>query len=92
MAKSNIKVGDIVEVIDTYQQYTTYISWIEKNIESIHLRYMFDYMNDIDVDSEYEVMHIANHCECCNEALLYIQDTATKRCYLISAIGVQLVR
>ena len=91
MTKLNIKVGDIVEVIDNGQQYNTYIEWIEREIESIHLRYMFDYGNDLDVDSEYEVIHIAQHNHLCNEILLYIQNTVTRKCYLISAIGVQKV-
>ena len=56
-----IRVGDIVKVTRPGQCYTTYVSWIERNVKSIREAALYRYNKSIEADGEYRVLYMAEH-------------------------------
>lgn len=86
-----IKLYDIVKVVDTGESYTTNIEWIEKNVSSDFYKYHYDINHTPLVDVKYKVMCKAKAIYR-DEMLYYIKDLTTDRCYLISEKGIKKVQ
>ena len=101
-----IRVGDIVKVIRPGQCYTTYVSWIERNVKSIREAALYRYNESIEADgeykadSEYRVLYMAEHGRSSDGILCYIQKYAVYPngrideylpCYLINIKGVEKI-
>lgn len=87
--KEEIKVQNIVKIINAGSQYTTYSQWVVKNVANKEYKLKYDYGFDITKDKDYKdkkyiVLAIAEHSTFSEEKLAYIQDLKTKRCYLFS--------
>ena len=96
-----IRVGDIVKVTRPGQCYTTYVSWIERNVKSIREAALYRYNASIEAGGEYRVLYIAEHGRNSVDGVLcYIQkynvypngkiDDYTP-CYLINIKGVEKI-
>ena len=96
-----IRVGDIVKVIRPGQCYTTYVGWIERNVESIREAALYRYNESIEAGGEYRVLYVAEHGEICDGGILcYVQKYVVypsgkvddyAPCYLINIKGVEKI-
>lgn len=95
-----IRVGDIVKVIRPGLCYTTYISWIERNVKSIREASLYRYNESIEKDRHYKVLHIADHGMNTDGDLCYVQEYVVydngeieeyAPCYLINIEGVEKI-
>ena len=97
-----IRVGDIVKVIRPGQCYTTYVSWIERNVKSIREAALYRYNESIEAGGEYRVLYMAEHGGHFEEedVLCYIQKYVVypsgnvedyAPCYLINIKGVEKI-
>ena len=96
-----IRVGDIVTVIRPGQCYTTYVSWIERNVKSIREAALYRYNESIEAGGEYRVLHMAEHERISDGGILcYIQKYVVypsgeiedyAPCYLINIKGVEKI-
>ena len=95
-----IRVGDIVKVIRPGKCYTTYISWIERNVKSIREAALYRYNESIEKDRHYKVLHIADHGMNTDGDLCYVQEYVVydngeieeyAPCYLINIEGVEKI-
>lgn len=86
---TKINVGDKVTVINNGLLYTSYISWVDRNIDESELKYCYDVMNQIENGTVCEVLHISQHTRSSRDTLAYIRELATKRCYIIHINGLQ---
>ena len=95
-----IRVGDIVTVTRPGQCYTTYISWIERNVKSIREAALYRYNESIEKDRHYKVLHIADHGMNTDGDLCYVQEYVVydngeieeyAPCYLINIKGVEKI-
>ena len=94
-----IRVGDIVKVTRPGQCYTTYVSWIEKNVPSIHDAALYHYNESIESDYSYRVLYMGKHIT--DSAILcYVQLYRTfangeidhdSPCYLINTKGLEKI-
>lgn len=99
VAKSSIKVRDVVRITDRGQLYTTYLSWFKENKVDIDIaaRYAYAYANEANppMNVDYEVVAVGKHVN--NGATLYaIAQKSEVLCsihpvYLISGQGVRKV-
>ena len=96
-----IRVGDIVKVTRPGQCYTTYVSWIERNVKSIREAALYKYHENIEADGEYRVLYMAEHGGDFDDGILcYIQKYVVypsgnvddyAPCYLINIKGVEKI-
>ena len=95
-----IRVGDIVRVTRPGQCYTTYVSWIERNVKSIREAALYRYNESIEADGEYRVLYMAEHGRSSDGVLCYIQEYNVypnekiddyMPCYLINIKGVEKI-
>ena len=54
-----IRVGDIVKITRPGQCYTTYVSWIERNVKSIREAALYRYNESIEAGGKYKVLYMA---------------------------------
>ena len=95
-----IRVGDIVKVTRPGQCYTTYVSWIERNVKSIREAALYRYNESIEADGEYRVLYMGEHGRSSDGDLCYIQEYNVypsgkieeyAPCYLIDIKGVEKI-
>ena len=98
-----IRVGDIVKVTRPGQCYTTYVSWIERNVKSIREAALYRYNESIEADGKYRVLYVAKHGakrsrRYGDRILCYIQECNAyggiddcAPCYLINIEGVEKI-
>ena len=95
-----IRVGDIVTVTRPGQCYTTYVSWIERNVKSIREAALYRYNESIEAGGEYRVLYVAEHGRSSDGILCYIQKYVVypsgnvedyEPCYLINIKGVEKI-
>jgi hypothetical protein len=98
-----IRVGDIVKVTRPGQCYTTYVSWIERNVKSIREAALYRYNESIEAGGEYRVLYMAEHGDkrsrrYGDRILCYIQECNAyggiddcAPCYLINVEGVEKI-
>lgn len=96
-----IRVGDIVKVTRPGQCYTTYISWIERNVKSIREAALYRYNESIEAGGEYRVLYMAEHGRSSVDGVLcYVQEYSVypsgkvedyAPCYLINIKGVEKI-
>ena len=96
-----IRVGDIVTVTRPGQCYTTYVSWIERNVKSIREAALYRYNESIEADGEYRVLYMAEHGRSFDDGVLcYVQKYVVypngkiedyEPCYLINIKGVEKI-
>ena len=91
-----IRVGDIVKVVNPGQCYSTYVEWIERNVESIREAALYRYDESIGAGGEYRVLYMADHGGV-DGTLCYIQECYRGKtddyapCYLINIKGVEKI-
>lgn len=83
-----IKLYDIVEVVNKDESYTTYTEWIEKNVTSNFHRYFYDIDKVPSNGMKCKVIYKGKALYR-DEMLYYIKDLTTGRCYLISEKGIK---
>lgn len=96
-----IRVGDIVKVTRPGQCYTTYVSWIERNVKSIREAALYKYNESIEAGGEYRVLYMAEHGGNFDDGVLcYVQKYVVypsgevddyMPCYLINIKGVEKI-
>ena len=96
-----IRVGDIVEVTNPGQCYTTYVDWIEQNVKSIREAALYRYDVSIETGREYRVLYISDHGRShADGTLCYVQEynvypsgdiDGTAPCYLINMRGLEKI-
>ena len=95
-----IRVGDIVKVTRPGQCYTTYVSWIERNVKSIREAALYRYNESIEAGGKYRVLYMAEHERNPDGVLCYIQEYNVypngkiddyMPCYLINIKGVEKI-
>lgn len=95
-----IRVGDIVTVTRPGQCYTTYVSWIERNVKSIREAALYRYNESIEAGGKYRVLYIAEHGRSSDGILCYVQEYVVypsgnvedyAPCYLINIKGVEKI-
>ena len=96
-----IRVGDIVKVTRPGQCYTTFISWIERNVKSIREAALYRYNESIEAGGEYRVLYMAEHNKGSADIVLcYVQEYDVSPngqiddyapCYLINIKGVEKI-
>ena len=93
-----IRVGDIVKVTRPGQCYTTYVSWIERNVKSIREAALYKYDESIGAGGEYRVLYMAEHGRNYVDGVLcYIQECYRGKnddympCYLINIKGLEKI-
>lgn len=95
-----IRVGDIVKVTRPGQCYTTYVSWIERNVKSIREAALYRYNESIEAGGEYRVLYMAEHGRSFDGILCYVQEYVVypsgnvedyAPCYLINIKGVEKI-
>ena len=96
-----IRVGDIVTVIRPGQCYTTYVSWIERNVKSIREAALYRNNESIEADGRYRVLYMAEHGGNFDDGVLcYVQKYVVysggevdkyASCYLINIKGVEKI-
>ena len=96
-----IRVGDIVTVTRPGKCYSTYVSWIERNVKSIREAALYRYHESIEADGEYRVLYMAEHGRDFDDGVLcYIQTYVVyprgeledyAPCYLIKIKGVEKI-
>ena len=96
-----IRVGDIVTVTRPGQCYTTYVSWIERNVKSIREAALYRYNESIEAGGKYKVLYMAEHGGNFDDGVLcYVQKYVVypsgevddyMPCYLISVKGVEKI-
>ena len=95
-----IRVGDIVTVTRPGQCYTTYVGWIERNVNSIREAALYRYNESIEAGGEYRVLYMAEHGRSSDGVLCYVQKYAVYSngriedyapCYLINIKGVEKI-
>lgn len=97
-----IKVGDKVKIKDCGKSYSTYVSWIKKNLDDVGLAACFAYSQSPKVDeTEYIVKTIAPWSteHDVNKMLAYVQkhfvysngNVSDDVCYLIDVDGLEKV-
>lgn len=91
--KEEIKVGDIVKVIDYGLFFDEYYDWVEENIKNRELKLKFDYGNILPNETICTVLYIDKHNYGCNadNTLAYIKDIKNNRCYLINIEGLEKI-
>ena len=93
-----IEVGDIVELIDAGQLYTTYHTWFKENNVDINIAARYDYAGDVNLSTKgfYRVLATGKHCE--NDEVIYAiaQKDQTifggNLVYLVNERGIKKVR
>lgn len=91
----NLKVGDKIKIINSGKIYSTYSDWVKSNVKSKKLQNLFDvgtyyldgYENDIFTVKANALHHLGSYL-----MLYYIQNDRTKRCYIISEDGIEIIR
>ena len=65
ITRPSIEVGDIVELIDAGQLYTTYHTWFKENNVDIDIAARYDYAGDVNLSTRgfYRVLATGKHCE-----------------------------
>lgn len=98
LSKDKIEVGDKVKIKDRLLSYTTYASWIKKNIDDVGLATCFVYGQiPYEDDAVYVVKAIApwdtNTEYNVNKMLAYVQKcfAFNEPCYLIEVDGLEKV-
>ena len=96
-----IRVGDIVKVTRPGQCYTTYVSWIERNVKSIREAALYRYNESIEAGGKYRVLYMADHGGDSDDSVLcYVQQYVVypsgkiedyMPCYLINIKGVEKI-
>ena len=93
-----IEVGDIVELIDAGQLYTTYHTWFKENNVDINIAARYDYAGDVNLSTRgfYRVLATGKHCES-GEAMCAITQKAQtvfggNLVYLVNEKGIKKVR
>ena len=96
-----IRVGDIMKVTRPGQCYTTYVSWIERNVKSIREAALYRYDESIEAGGKYRVLYVAEHGEgSADTVLCYVQKyelyyngeiNENAPCYLINVKGVEKI-
>ena len=96
-----IRVGDIVKVVSPGQCYTTYVDWIECNVNSIREAALYRYNESIEVGGKYRVLYMGEHGRRSVDGVLcYIQKYIVYSngkiddylpCYLINVKGVEKI-
>lgn len=96
-----IRVGDIVKVTRPGQCYTTYVSWIERNVKSIREAALYKYNESIESGGRYRVLYVAEHGGIFDDDVLcYVQKYVVypsgnvddcAPCYLINIKGVEKI-
>lgn len=96
-----IRVGDIVKVTRPGQCYTTYVSWIERNVKSIREAALYRYNESIETGGKYRVLYMAEHGGNFDDGVLcYVQKYVVypsgnvedyEPCYLINIKGVEKI-
>lgn len=93
-----IEVGDIVELVDAGQLYTTYHTWFKENNVDIDIAARYDYAGDVNLSTRgfYRVLATGKHCE--DGAAMYAitqKDQVTfggNLVYLVNERGIKKVR
>ena len=83
-----IKLYEIVEVINNTECYTTFTEWIEKNVTSNFHRYLYDIDKVPSNGMKCKVIYKGKALYR-DEMLYYIKDLTTGRCYLTSEKGIK---
>ena len=98
ITRPSIEVGDIVELVDAGQLYTTYHTWFKENNIDIDIAARYDYAGDVNLSTRgfYRVLATGKHCEN-NEAMYAIaQKDQTifggNLVYLVNEKGIKKVR
>lgn len=98
-----IRVGDIVTVTRPGQCYSTYVSWIERNVKSIREAILYKYNESMEAGGKYRVLYVAEHGakrsrRYGDRILCYIQECNAyggiddcAPCYLINIEGVEKI-
>lgn len=96
-----IRVGDIVTVTRPGQCYTTYVGWIERNVNSIREAALYRYNESIEAGGKYRVLYMGEHERSSSDGVLcYIQEYNVypsgeideyAPCYLINVKGVEKI-
>ena len=96
-----IRVGDIVTVTRPGQCYSTYVSWIERNVKSIREAALYKYYESIETGVRYRVLYVAEHGGDFDDGdLCYVQKYVVypggeidelAPCYLINIKGVEKI-
>lgn len=85
---NTIKKGDTVKVINKGQTYTTFVDWVERNIEYKTDRYKWDYNKTPSNGDTGRVIAIEKHNEGCKPPVLaYVEIKG--RCYIIGVEGLE---
>ena len=96
-----IRVGDIVKVTRPGQCYTTYVSWIERNVKSIREAALYRYDESVEAGGKYRVLYVGEHGKgSADTVLCYVQKYEVyyngeideyAPCYLINIEGVEKI-
>lgn len=85
---NTIKVGDTVKVINNGKTYTTFASWLERNISKRADRYAWDYCKTPTNDDIGKVIAIHPYSVMCDKDMLaYVEIKG--RCYIIGVEGLE---
>ena len=87
-----IRVGDIVKVTHPGQCYTTYVSWIERNVKSIREAALYRYNESIEAGGRYRVLYVAKHSAehsrgLADRVLCYIQEYGAYSSGIVHSAG-----
>lgn len=82
-----IKEGDKVKVVNNGYTYSTYESWIERNIKFPARRYMWDFDKNPSNGKKGKVIKIAQHSTNDERILAYVEIDG--RCYIIGVEGLE---
>lgn len=93
LSKNKIEVGDKVKIKDISKVYSTYISWLTKNLYGVGDIARYAYGCRPFLDEFYRILVIAPHSLDNNKKLAYIEpfESVTKPCYLIEVDGLEKV-
>ena len=93
-----IEVGDIVELIDAGQLYTTFHTWFKENNVDIDIAARYDYVGDVNLSTRgfYRVLATGKHCESGEAMYAITQKDQTifggNLVYLVKEKGIKKVR
>ena len=94
LSEKEIRVGDIVEVVDVGALFPFYPKWVAENVDDKIKVAMYAHGKRVDTSKKYKVLAIAPHETQESKTLVYIEEVrpwGNPDCFLIGAYGVQKV-
>ena len=83
----SVAVGDTVDITDDGQQYSSYVSWFDKNAP--HLKSRFAAEESIPSSAKYKILAMGYHDVGNTTLVCAVESTSTGKLYLIGATGVR---